>query len=132
MGRGRVHAGHAPLQFGHLAARSASGTGPGGEGAASIRSKGKSIAIETALWLAVGGLVSPLVIYAGQETMPLACLFLIAGGIALAIALAGRQLHGFLVADALAHKTSTAKLVLAVGMMLLVILLVLLGAVVAL
>lgn len=71
-------------------------------------------------------------LYAGHETMPLAALFLIAGGIALAIALAGRQLHGFLVADALAHRTGTARFVLAAGMMLLVILLVLLGAVVAL
>lgn len=128
-----MHAGLAPLQFGRPASRSASGTAAhGGEGAASIRSKAKSVAIETALWLAVCGLVSPLVLYAGEETMPLAGLFLVAGGIALAIALAGRQLHAVLVADSLTHKTGTAKLVLAAGMMLLVILLVLLGAVVAL
>jgi hypothetical protein len=104
----------------------------GGEGAASIRSKTKSVVVETALWLAVCALVSPLVIYAGEEMMPLAGLFLIAAGIAMAIALAGRQLHTVLVADALGHKTGAARLVLAAGMMLLVILLVLLGAVVAL
>lgn len=64
--------------------------------------------------------------------MPVVALYAVATGIALAIALAGRQLHDVLLADALTHRKGTGKLVLAAGMMLLVILLVLLGVVVAL
>jgi len=76
--------------------------------------------------------MSPLLLYAGRETMPLAALFAVAAGIALAIALAGRQLHAVLLDDALSGRKSAARAVLAAGMMLLVVLLVLLGVVVAL
>lgn len=88
--------------------------------------------MEIALWVAAGAMVSPLAIYAGKETMPLAALFVVAGGIAVAIALAGRQLHAVLLSDALSGRAGASRLVLAAGMMLLVVLLVLLGAVVAL
>lgn len=84
------------------------------------------------LGAAAVALLSPLVLYAGRGTMPLAALFAVAAGIALAIALVGRQLHAVLLSDALSGRTSTARAVLAAGMMLLVVLLVLLGVVVAL
>jgi hypothetical protein len=101
-------------------------------GSAITRRKAKSIAIEVGLWAGAVALVSPLVLYAGSANMPIAALFAVAGGIALAIALAGRQLHDVLLADALTQRKGAARLVLAAGMMLLVILLVLLGVVVAL
>lgn len=96
------------------------------------RRGGAGLALEALLWLAVVALMSPLVIYAGRPAMPLAALVAIAAGIAGALALAGRQLHGVLLADGLAGRKSTAKLLIAAGMTLLVVLLVLLGAVVAL
>ena len=88
--------------------------------------------MEIALWATAVAMVSPLALFAGQDTMPRAALFAVAGGIALALALAGRQLHAVLLNDALAGRGGVLRLVLASGMMLLVILLVLLGAVVAL
>jgi len=75
------------------------------------------------------GLVSPLAIYAGTEVVPLPALFSVAAGIALALALVGRQLHGVLLADAMSGRTTTARIALGAGMMLLAVLLVLLGLV---
>jgi len=106
--------------------------GRGGRGEPLIAKKKTRLGLEIALWVTACGLVSPLVIYAGEETMPIAALFAVAGGIATAIALAGRQLHAVLLNEALVGRGGTPRLLLAVGMMLLVILLVLLGAGVAL
>ncbi len=63
--------------------------------------------------------------------MPLAALYGVAGGIAVTLALAGRQLHEVLLAEALSGRNSAARMAVAAGMMLLVILLVLIGLVVA-
>lgn len=64
--------------------------------------------------------------------MPLVALFAVAGGIALALALAGRRLHDLLLADVLSgHRTGIGRLLLTAGMSLLVLALVLLGAAVA-
>ena len=106
---------------------------PQRSGSASItRRKSRFLLIEIGLWAAVVALLSPLVLYAGSASMPIPALYGVAAGIAMAIALAGRQLLDVLLADALTRNKGVGKLLLAAGMMLLVILLVLLGAVVAL
>ncbi len=84
------------------------------------------------LWLAVAALLSPLVIYAGKPEMPLAALYGVAAGIALALALAGRRLHAAMLGDALRESGGTGRALMAIAMMLLVLLLILLGAIVAL
>jgi hypothetical protein len=76
-------------------------------------------------------LAAPLALYAGRPVMPLAGLYGVAGGIALALALAGRRLHAALLRDALRGGGGTGHALVAVAMMLLVLVLVLLGAVVA-
>ncbi len=63
--------------------------------------------------------------------MPLAALYCVALGIALALALAGRRLHAALLHDGLGGSGGTGRALVAVGMMLLVLVLILLGAVVA-
>jgi hypothetical protein len=83
------------------------------------------------LWVAAVGLLSPLALYAGRPVMPLAALYGVAAGIALALALAGRRLHEALLQDALRGKGATGRALVAVGMMLLVLALILLGAIVA-
>jgi hypothetical protein len=75
--------------------------------------------------------LSPLAIYAGRPVMPLVALYGVAAGIALALALAGRRLHAALLSDALRESGGTGRALVAVGMMLLVLFLILLGAVVA-
>lgn len=64
--------------------------------------------------------------------MPLAALFGIAAGIALALALAGRRLHDSLLDDALSGREGKGKFLMTFGLALLVLFLVLLGGVVAL
>ncbi|HZN55722.1 MAG TPA: hypothetical protein VFB67_10435 [Candidatus Polarisedimenticolaceae bacterium] len=64
--------------------------------------------------------------------MPLAALFGVAGGIALALALAGRRLHASLIDDALARREDKGRFLMTFGAALLVLFLVLLGGVVAL
>lgn len=103
-----------------------------GRGDAIGRNRAPGIAAELALWAAAVALVSPLLLYAGRASMPLAGLYAIAAGIALALGLAGRQLHAVLLSDALTGRKSVARMVFGAGMMLLVVLLVLLGVVVAL
>jgi hypothetical protein len=75
---------------------------------------------------------SPLLIYYQSGVMPLAALFGIAGGIALALALAGRRLHDSLLDDALSGREGKGKFLMTFGLALLVLFLVLLGGVVAL
>jgi hypothetical protein len=96
------------------------------------RRKTRAFLIEVGLWALAVALLSPLVVYAGRPNMPIVALYGVAAGIAMAIALAGRQLHDVLLADGLTRHKGVGKLFLAAGMMLLVILLVLLGVVVAL
>jgi len=88
------------------------------------------IVAEVLLWVLAVGLLSPLAIYAGTEVMPLAGLFAVAAGIALALALSGRQLHDALLSEAMSGRKKTARIALGAGMMLLAVLLVLLGLVV--
>ena len=102
------------------------------EGSSITRRSVRGLIVEIGLWVTASALLAPLLLYAGSANMPIAALFSVAGGIAMAIALAGRQLHEVLLADALTARKGTAKLLLAAGMMLLVVLLVLLGVVVAL
>jgi hypothetical protein len=80
----------------------------------------------------MAALLSPLVVYAGRPVVPFAALYGIAAGIALGLGLAGRRLHGALLQDALGGRGATARALLACGMALLLVLLVLLGAVIAL
>ncbi len=87
--------------------------------------------MEPVLWVAVAALLSPLVLYAGRPTMPLAALYGVAGGIALALALSGRRLHAAMLGDAMRTTGGSARALTAVAMMLLVLLLILLGAIVA-
>ena len=77
-------------------------------------------------------LLSPLLIYYRAGTMPLSALFAIAGGIAMALALAGRRLHDSLLDDALSGREGKGKFLMTFGFALLVLFLVLLGGVVAL
>ncbi len=83
------------------------------------------------LWVAVVALLSPLVVYVGRSEMPLAALYGVAGGIALALALAGRRLHAAMLGDVLRGRGGTARALTAVAMLLLVLMLILLGAIVA-
>jgi hypothetical protein len=87
--------------------------------------------VEVLLWSLAVALVSPLALYAGSDSMPLAALFAVAGGLALTLALVGRQMHDLLLADSLARRKSAGRRVAGVGAVLLVLLLVLLGLVVA-
>lgn len=87
--------------------------------------------LEPALWVLAAALVAPLALYAGRSVMPLAALYGVAAGIALALALAGRRLHAALLRDALRGSGGTGRALVAVAMMLLVLVLILLGAVVA-
>lgn len=88
--------------------------------------------MEGALWVAVLVLLSPLVLYAGKGWMPLALLFGIALGIALALALVGRRLHDALLHDVISGRGDKGKALLIFGMMLAAVFLVLAGAIVAL
>ena len=87
--------------------------------------------IEVVLWVLVVVLVSPLVAYAGEPTVPVVGMYAVAGGIALALALAGRRLHDAMLRDVLGGRSRRGRAVLAVGMILMVVLLVLSAAVVA-
>jgi len=71
------------------------------------------------------------VIYAGRPAMPLLGLYGVASGIALALALAGRRLHAALLQDSLRESGGAGRAMVAIGMMLLVLLLILMGAIVA-
>lgn len=82
--------------------------------------------------MVMAALLSPLVLYAGRPVVPFVALWAIAGGIALGLALAGRRLHHAILADALDRRHATSRALVALGMSLLLLLLVLLGAVVAL
>ena len=84
------------------------------------------------LWALAVALLSPLLIYYRSGVMPLAALFGIAAGIALALALAGRRLHDSLLDDALSGREGKGKFLMTFGLALLVLFLVLLGGVVAL
>jgi hypothetical protein len=64
--------------------------------------------------------------------MPLAALYGVAGGIALALMLVGRRLYDVLLADALSARKARGSFFVTVGLMLLAVVLVLLGAAVAL
>jgi hypothetical protein len=88
--------------------------------------------VEAGLWLTVLALLSPLLLYYRAGTMPLAALFGIAAGIAVGLALAGRRLHGSLLADALSGRESRGRFLMTVGMALLLLFFVLVGAAVAL
>lgn len=85
--------------------------------------------IEAAFWLAALGLLSPLVVYAGRPSMPLAALFGIAAGIFVAIALIGRRIHDALVGDVLRGRHGLGRALLAVALALLAVFLVLVGIV---
>lgn len=84
------------------------------------------------LWGLVLALLSPLLIYYRSGTMPLPALFGVAAGIALGLALSGRRLHASLLADALARRESRGRFLMTLGMALVLLFLILLGAVVAL
>lgn len=86
---------------------------------------------EVVLWILVVVLVSPLVVYAGQPTVPVLGIYAVGGGIALALALSGRRLHDAMLSDVLAGRSGRGRAVLAVGMILMVVLLLLSTAVVA-
>ena len=88
--------------------------------------------MELPLWVAAVALLSPLVIYVGAGAMPLAALWAIAAGIALALALVGVRLHAALLADALSGREGAGRFLLVAGLSILAIFLVLLGAAIAL
>lgn len=77
------------------------------------------------------GLLSPLLLYARAGRMPLAALYAVAFGIAILIGLAGRRLHGWLLADALSNRSRPGRLVLLAVTTLLGVGLVVLGLAVA-
>lgn len=93
--------------------------------------KPQRIWLEVLLWSVALLLVCPLLLYATSEVMPLWTLFAVAAGIALALALAGRQMHEVLLADSLSRRRSAARRALGAAAIVLVMLLVLLGLVVA-
>lgn len=84
------------------------------------------------MWAGVLALLSPLVIYAGSESMPLIALWGIAAGIALALALVGIRLHAALLSDVLSGREGAGRFLVVAGLSILAIFLVLLGAAVAL
>ena len=81
--------------------------------------------------MATAALLAPLAFYAGRPVVPLVALYGVAAGIALALALSGRRLHAALLQDALRGDGGIGRALIAVGTMLLVLILILLGAVVA-
>lgn len=87
--------------------------------------------VEALFWGLALLLVSPLAIYAGSDAMPMWALFSVAAGIALSLALAGRQMHEVLLADSLSRRKGATKRALVAGGLVLVMLLVLVGLVVA-
>lgn len=87
--------------------------------------------MEAVLWLLVLALISPLLIYYADGSMPLEALFAIAAGIALGLALSGRRLHASLLDDALAGREGKGRFLMTFGMALLVLFLTLLGAAIA-
>jgi len=90
-----------------------------------------SLAFEAFGWLVSLSLLSPLLIYAKRGYMPLPALFGVAGGILLALILVGRRLYDVMMADGLSGRKATGSFFLTVGLMLLAVLFVLLGAAVA-
>ncbi len=77
-------------------------------------------------------LLSPLLIYAPRKVMPIAALYAIAAGIALALALAGRRLHAALLEDALPGRGDASRFLMTAGTVVLATGLVTLGFAVAL
>jgi hypothetical protein len=82
-------------------------------------------------WLASLALLTPLVFYARSGWMPLVALFGVAAGILVALMLVGRRLYDVMMADGLSGRRSSGSFLLTVGLMLLAVMLVLLGAAVA-
>lgn len=93
--------------------------------------RAKEVFVEILLWGLALALVSPLILYARSSVLPLPALFAIAGGIALALALAGRQLADLLLADALSRRNSLARFLLGAGLMVVFLMVVLVGLIVA-
>jgi hypothetical protein len=79
--------------------------------------------VEPVLALTALALLSPLLIYAPRETVPMSGMVAIAAGIALSLMLAGRRLHAAMLADALG-RGGPRSAVTVVGLMLAVVLLV--------
>jgi hypothetical protein len=102
----------------------------GGAGIATVRRS--NLWAETLAWIVAIGLLSPLLIYAKSGWMPLAALYGVAGGIALALMLVGRRLYDVLIADALSGRQGSGSFLVTVGLILVTIVLVVLGAAVAL
>ena len=73
--------------------------------------------LEPALALLALCMLSPLVLYARQPVMPLAALWGVAGGIALALMLTGRRLHAAILADALGRRKGAGGAWAIVGLM---------------
>ena len=85
------------------------------------------------IWAAVAlALLSPLVVFAKSEGMPLWCLFAIAAGIAISLALAGRRLHDAFLSDVLRRRQSVGRWLLAIALVLVGLFVVLVGVVMAL
>jgi hypothetical protein len=76
-------------------------------------------------------MLSPLVFYARRGWMPLVALFGVAAGILLSLILVGRRLYDVMMADGLSGRQGTGSFLLTVGLMLVAVMLVLLGAAVA-
>ena len=91
----------------------------------------KSLWLEALGWLVSLALLAPLIVYAKRGWMPLVALFGVAGGILLGLILAGRRLYDVMMADGLSSRKGTGSFFLTVGLMLLAVLFVLLGAAVA-
>jgi len=91
----------------------------------------KSLGLEAFGCLVSLSLLTPLIFYARSGWMPLLGLYGVAAGILLSLMLAGRRLYDVMMAEGLSARRQTGSVLLTMGFVLLAILLVVLGAAVA-
>lgn len=84
--------------------------------------------MEVVWWVATLALLSPMVVYAGEE-VPVVALFGVAAGIAIALMLTGRRLYDVLIEEGLRRRQGALRWVWAVGVLLVGVSVVLLAAV---